>query len=56
MGEEIKTNIQRQDASNTPSYNGNLVLHLLIAGAEERQGTIINSMNLLHYSSSSTKL
>jgi hypothetical protein len=56
LGEETETNIKRQDASNILSYNSNLVLHLLTAGAEERQETIISNMNLLHYSSGCTKL
>jgi hypothetical protein len=56
LGEETEMNIKRQDASNTSSYNSNLVLHLLTAGAEERQETIIGNMNSLHYSSGCTKL
>ena len=41
---------------NTKSCNCSLVLHLLIADAEEGQGTITRNMNLFHYSSSCTKL
>jgi hypothetical protein len=54
--EEIDMNIIDKVQVNTQSYNCSLVLHLLIAGAEERQGTITSNMNLLHYSSSCTKL
>jgi hypothetical protein len=55
IGEEFKLNINDK-VQVAYHLQLNLVLHLLIAGAEERQGAIIDSMNLIHYSSGCTKL
>ena len=55
IGEELRMNINDK-VQVAHHLQLNLVLHLLIAGAEERQGTIIDSMNLIHYSSGCTKL